>query len=33
MVSYLKAGSEVAIDGCLVFDEFQTQDGGYDSPV
>jgi single-strand DNA-binding protein len=28
-VDYLKAGREVAIDGRLLFDEFQTQDGGY----
>jgi hypothetical protein len=30
---YLKAGREVAIDLRLVFDEFQTQDGGYASRV
>jgi single-strand DNA-binding protein len=30
---YLKAGREVAIDGRLLFDEFQTQDGGYASRV
>jgi single-strand DNA-binding protein len=26
---YLKAGREIAIDGRLLFDEFQTQDGQY----
>ena len=30
---YLKAGREVAIDGRLRFDEFQTQDGSYASRV
>ena len=30
---YLKSGREVAIDGRLLFDEFQTQDGGYASRV
>jgi single-strand DNA-binding protein len=30
---YLKAGREVAIDGRLLFDEFQTQDGGYAARV
>ncbi len=30
-VQYLKSGREVAIDGRLLFDEFQTQDGGYAS--
>jgi hypothetical protein len=30
---YLKAGREVAVDGRLVFDEFQTQDGGYAARV
>ena len=30
---YLTAGREVAIDGRLLFDEFQTQDGGYASRV
>ena len=30
---YLKAGREVAIDGRLLFDEFQTQDGSYASRV
>ena len=30
---YLKAGREVAIDGRLLFEEFQTQDGGYASRV
>jgi single-strand DNA-binding protein len=30
---YLKAGREVAIDGRLIFDEFETQDGGYASRV
>jgi len=30
---YLAAGREVAIDGRLLFDEFQTQDGGYASRV
>jgi single-strand DNA-binding protein len=30
---YLKAGREVAIDGRLLFDEFQAQDGGYASRV
>jgi single-stranded DNA-binding protein len=29
----LKAGREVAVDGRLLFDEFQTQDGGYASRV
>lgn len=30
---YLKAGREVAIDGRLLFDEFQTQNGSYASRV
>jgi single-strand DNA-binding protein len=30
---YLKAGREVAIDGRLLFDEFNTQDGAYASRV
>ena len=30
---YLKAGREVAIDGRLLFEEFQTQDGSYASRV
>jgi single-strand DNA-binding protein len=30
---YLKSGREVAIDGRLLFDEFQTQDGGYASRI
>ena len=30
---YLKSGREVAIDGRLLFDEFQTQDGAYASRV
>jgi len=30
---YLKSGREVAIDGRLLFDEFQTQDGSYASRV
>ena len=30
---YLKGGREVAIDGRLLFDEFQTQDGSYASRV
>jgi single-strand DNA-binding protein len=30
---YLKSGREVAIDGRLLFEEFQTQDGGYASRV
>src|SRR3954453_16750620 len=30
---YLKAGREVAIDGRLLFDEFQTQDGSHASRV
>jgi single-strand DNA-binding protein len=30
---YLKAGREVAIEGRLLFDEFQTQDGSYASRV
>ena len=30
---YLKAGREIAIDGRLLFDEFQTQDGAYASRV
>jgi single-strand DNA-binding protein len=30
---YLKAGREVAVDGRLLFDEFQTQDGAYASRV
>jgi single stranded DNA-binding protein len=28
---YLKAGREIAVDGRLLFDEFQTQDGNYTS--
>src|SRR5215207_9991671 len=30
---YLKAGRDIAVDGRLLFDEFQTQDGGYASRV
>jgi single-strand DNA-binding protein len=30
---YLKAGREIALDGRLLFDEFQTQDGSYASRV
>ena len=30
---YLKAGREVAIDGRLLFDEFQTENGSYASRV
>src|SRR5215204_3547974 len=30
---YLKSGREVAIDGRLLFDEFQTQDGAYASRI
>src|SRR3954453_7087641 len=30
---YLKAGREVAVDGRLLFDEFQTQDGSYASRI
>jgi single-strand DNA-binding protein len=30
---YLKAGREIAVDGRLVFDEFQTQDGSYASRI
>jgi len=30
---YLRAGREVAVDGRLLFDEFQTQDGSYASRV
>ena len=30
---YLKAGREIAVDGRLLFDEFQTQDGGYASRI
>jgi single-strand DNA-binding protein len=30
---YLKAGREVAIDGRLLFDEFQTENGAYASRV
>ena len=30
---YLKAGREIAIDGRLLFDEFQTQDGSYASRI
>ena len=30
---YLTAGREVAIDGRLLFDEFQTQDGSYASRI
>ena len=30
---YLKAGREIAVDGRLLFDEFQTQDGSYASRV
>ena len=29
----LKAGREIAVDGRLLFDEFQTQDGAYASRV
>jgi len=32
-VDYLKAEREVAIDGRLMFDEFQTDDGGHASRV
>ncbi len=32
-VQYLKAGREIAIDGRLLFDEFQTQDGAYASRI
>jgi len=30
---YLKAGREIAVDGRLLFDEFQTQDGQYASRI
>ena len=30
---YLKAGREVAVDGRLLFDEFQTQEGSYASRI
>jgi single-strand DNA-binding protein len=30
---YLKAGREIAVDGRLLFDEFQTQDGNYASRI
>ena len=30
---YLTAGREIAIDGRLLFDEFQTQDGSYASRI
>src|SRR4051794_28857504 len=30
---YLKAGREIAVDGRLLFDEFQTQDGSYASRI
>ena len=30
---YLKSGREIAIDGRLLFDEFQTQDGSYASRI
>ena len=30
---YLKAGRDVAVDGRLLFDEFQTQDGAYASRI
>ena len=30
---YLKGGREIAVDGRLLFDEFQTQDGAYASRV
>src|ERR687898_700517 len=30
---YLKAGRDVAVDGRLLFDEFQTQDGSYASRI
>jgi single-strand DNA-binding protein len=30
---YLKAGRAVAVDGRLLFDEFQTQDGQYASRI
>ena len=30
---YLKAGREIAVDGRLLFDEFQTQDGAYASRI
>ena len=30
---YLKSGREIAVDGRLLFDEFQTQDGSYASRV
>ena len=32
-VEYLRSGREVAIDGYLLFDEFQTQAGSYTSRV
>jgi single-strand DNA-binding protein len=30
---YLKGGREIAVDGRLLFDEFQTQDGAYASRI
>lgn len=30
---YLKSGRDVAVDGRLLFDEFQTQDGSYASRI
>ena len=30
---YLKSGREIAVDGRLLFDEFQTQDGQYASRI
>ena len=30
---YLKSGREIAVDGRLLFDEFQTQDGAYASRI
>lgn len=30
---YLKSGREIAVDGRLLFDEFQTQDGNYASRI
>jgi single-strand DNA-binding protein len=32
-VEYLKPGRQIAIDGRLMFDEFETQDGSYASRV
>ena len=32
-VQYLKSGREIAVDGRLLFDEFQTQDGNYASRI